>query len=59
MDSTSTLIFIILAFSLGAVLIWKKDSVPARLRRSMALGAIAFIAFAFFLIVYSFATAGS
>ncbi|WP_152397269.1 hypothetical protein [Paenibacillus guangzhouensis] len=53
MDSTSILIFIILAFSLGAILIMKKDSIPAPLRRVMAIITILLVAFAFFLIVYS------
>ncbi|MFD0620042.1 hypothetical protein ACFQZR_21455 [Paenibacillus sp. GCM10027629] len=53
MDSTSILIFIILAFSMGAILIMKKDSIPAPLRRVMAIITILLVAFAFFLIVYS------
>ncbi|ALS28987.1 hypothetical protein IJ21_35990 [Paenibacillus sp. 32O-W] len=53
MDTTAIVIFVISAFSLGLVLIMKRDSIPPSLRRGMALTAIALIAFAFFLIVYS------
>ncbi|WP_036710508.1 hypothetical protein [Paenibacillus pinihumi] len=56
MDSTTTLIFIIAAFCLGAILIMKKDQIPAGLRRGLALVSILMLAFAFFLIVYSFLT---
>ncbi|WP_083927154.1 hypothetical protein [Paenibacillus terrigena] len=59
MDSTSILIFIILAFSMGAILIMKKDSIPAPLRRVMAIITILLVAFAFFLIVYSSFQLGS
>jgi cytochrome c biogenesis factor len=55
---SSTLIFIISAFALGVVLIMSRDKIPARLRRGMAIISILLIAFAFFLIVYSFLTAG-
>ncbi|WP_195571606.1 hypothetical protein [Paenibacillus sp. 1001270B_150601_E10] len=58
MDASTTLIFIILAFVLGAVLVWKKDTIPSPMRRWLSIFALIFIAFAFFLIVYSFATAG-
>jgi len=59
MDPTITLAFIIIAFALGGVLVWKKDTVPPKLRRTLALCALFFMLFAFFLIVYSFATAGA
>ncbi|WP_028610301.1 hypothetical protein [Paenibacillus harenae] len=59
MDATATLIFIIAAFSLGAVVIMKRDSLPPGMRRVLALISIALIAFAFFLIVYAFFTMGS
>ncbi|MFC4778622.1 hypothetical protein ACFO9Q_17650 [Paenibacillus sp. GCM10023252] len=58
MDLSATLIFIIAAFSLGAVLIMKRDSIAPGLRRGMAIVSIAFIAFAFFLIVFSFYNMG-
>ncbi|WP_374020274.1 hypothetical protein ABU162_12000 [Paenibacillus thiaminolyticus] len=59
MNSSTNIIFIILAFSLGAILVWKKDSVPPPIRRPMAIAALLFLVFAFFLIVYSFWTAGT
>ncbi|CAH8715932.1 hypothetical protein M5W83_04075 [Paenibacillus thiaminolyticus] len=59
MNSSTNIIFIILAFSLGAILVWKKDSVPPALRRPMAIAALLFLVFAFFLVVYSFWTAGT
>jgi hypothetical protein len=59
MDSSSTLIFIILAFVLGGALIMGKNSVPPSLKRWMALTAIVMILIAFFLIVFSFLNMGS
>ncbi len=59
MDSTTSIIFIIAAFSLGLIVVMKRDALPPRLRRGMALVSIALIAFAFFLIVYSFFSMGS
>ncbi|REK77487.1 hypothetical protein [Paenibacillus paeoniae] len=56
---TSSVIFIIAAFSLGAVIVMKRDTLPPKLRRGMAIISIAMIAFAFFLIVYSLFTMGS
>lgn len=58
MDASTIFIFIILAFVLGGILAWKKDTIPQQLRRTLALIALLFIVFAFFLIVYTFATAG-
>lgn len=58
-EATSSLIFIILAFSLGAILVMKRDTLPPRLKRGLALSAIVMIAFAFFIIVYSFYRMGS
>ncbi|MEK3786230.1 hypothetical protein [Paenibacillus sp. FSL K6-1230] len=52
MDTSSPVIFIILAFTLGIVLILKRDSLPAPLKKWMALASVIMIAFAFFLIVY-------
>ncbi|MDM5278635.1 hypothetical protein QUF95_14625 [Paenibacillus silvae] len=52
MDSGNVVIFIILAFSLGIVLILGRNSIPDRLRRGIALIATLMICFAFFLIVY-------
>jgi len=59
LDTTATLIFAIASFGLAAVLIWQRNTIPDRLRRGMALIALALVAFAFFLIVYFFATAGA
>lgn len=59
MDTTTIVIFIILAFSFAAILIMRRDTIPAPMRRGLALLAIVMVSFAFFLIVYSFLTAGS
>lgn len=58
-DTTATIIFIIAAFSLGGIILMQRNNIPASMRRGLAIAAIVFIAFAFFLIVYSFATMGS
>nr|WP_249435864.1 hypothetical protein [Paenibacillus sp. Marseille-Q4541] len=57
--SSNILIFIVSAFLLGVVLIMKRDSVPQRLRRPLAIASILMISFAFFLIIYSMFTMGS
>lgn len=59
MEYNSVLIFIILAFCLGAVLIMKKDTIPPKLKRGMAIFAIVMILIAFILIVYSLLNMGS
>lgn len=59
MDPNSTLIFIILAFVLGGVLVIGKNSIPPSLKRWMALTAIIMILIAFLLIVFSFLNMGS
>lgn len=59
MDSSTTIIFIILAFSLGLILILKKDTIPAPLKKWLALSAIVMIVFAFFIIVYSLLSIGT
>jgi len=56
---SSTLIFIISAFALGVILILSRDRIPDRMKRGMAILSILLILFAFFLIVYSFFTAGT
>lgn len=48
LDSSNAFIFIILAFSLGIVLILGRESIPAKLKRGMALIATLMIGFAFF-----------
>ena len=50
MDYTNIVIFIILAFSLGAIMIMYRDKIPPGLRKGMALIAVAFILFAFTLL---------
>ena len=59
MVDSSTLIFIISAFALGVILILSRDRIPDRMKRGMAILSILLILFAFFLIVYSFFTAGT
>lgn len=59
MDYTNAVIFIILAFSLGIIMILNRDRIPPRLRRGMALIAVIMVLFAFYLIVYSFLSSGS
>ncbi|MBG9736400.1 hypothetical protein [Paenibacillus alvei] len=57
--SSTNLIFILLAFSLGVILIWKRDTLPDKLQRPLAITALCMIVFAFFLIVYSFFALGT
>ncbi|MDP4097749.1 hypothetical protein OIN60_13310 [Paenibacillus sp. P96] len=59
MDTSSAVIFIILAFTLGTVLLMKRDSIPAPLKKWMALAAVIMICFAFFLIIYGLMLGGS
>ncbi|UNK17087.1 hypothetical protein MNQ98_21750 [Paenibacillus sp. N3/727] len=59
MNYTNAVIFIILAFSLGLIMIMNKDSIPQKIRRGMALTAVGLILFAFYIIVYSLYTMGS
>jgi len=56
---SSTLIFIISSFALGVILILSRERIPNQLKRGMAILSILLILFAFFLIVYSFFTAGT
>jgi preprotein translocase subunit SecG len=58
-DTTSTIIFVIAAFSLGGIILMQRNNIPASMRRGMAITAIVFIAFAFFLVVYSLTNVGS
>jgi len=53
MDPTISIIFIIIAFSLGAILVMKKDTIPTSMKKWLALFAIVMILFAFFIILYS------
>lgn len=59
MNTEATLIFIIAAFVLGGVILMNRNSLSAPFRRPLAITAIVFILFAFFLIVYSLTTMGS
>jgi len=59
MNTEASLIFIISSFCLAVVLIMTRDRIPERMRRPMALLSIGLVAFAFFLIVYSFVIIGT
>jgi len=59
MDGSTSIIFIVLAFSLGAILVLKKDTLPSPLKKWMAICSIVMIAFAFFIIVYSLFNLGT
>ena len=54
MNQEIIVVFLIVSFSLGLVLIMKKDSLPDRLRRPLAVMAVAMVAISFALMVYSF-----
>jgi hypothetical protein len=51
-SSESAITFIIAAFVLALVLIMKKDSLPPRLKKTLAVFALIFVGSAFALIVY-------
>ncbi|XID95480.1 hypothetical protein ACF3MZ_13595 [Paenibacillaceae bacterium WGS1546] len=59
MFEEANLIFIIAAFALGLILILMRDRIPQPAKRPLAILSIALIAFAFFLIVYSFLRLGT
>ncbi len=59
MNTESSIIFVILAFSLGAILILKKDTLPPPLKKWLAISAILFIVVAFFIIVFSLFNLGT
>lgn len=46
--------FAIVAFSLAIVIILKKDTIPAPLKRPLAITSLVMVATAFILLVYSF-----
>lgn len=54
MNHEIIVVFLIVSFSLGLVLIMKKESLPDRLRRPLAMMAVAMVAISFALMVYSF-----
>ncbi|AEI40143.1 hypothetical protein [Paenibacillus mucilaginosus] len=53
-NSASVVTFIILSFSLGLILIMKKDTLPPGTKRPLAIIALVMISFSFFMMVYSF-----
>ncbi|MCR8659116.1 phosphoethanolamine transferase CptA [Paenibacillus endoradicis] len=59
MDPSISLIFIIVAFSLGAVLVLKKDTIPTSMKRWLSIFAILMILFAFFIIIDSLLKLGT
>ncbi|MEK8126370.1 hypothetical protein WMW72_00420 [Paenibacillus filicis] len=55
MSNGATIItFIILSFSLSLILIMKKDTLPASVKRPLALLALVMISFSFVLMIFSF-----
>ncbi|MCR8643876.1 hypothetical protein NV379_14565 [Paenibacillus sp. N1-5-1-14] len=58
-QTENILIFIILSFVLAIILITKKDTIPPRIKRTLAIFAIAFMLLSFGLIVYSAFSLGS
>lgn len=59
MISDDAILYIVSSFALGVILILSRDRIPVPLRRPSAIVAIFLVAFAFALVVYSFASAGS
>ncbi|ANE48306.1 signal transduction histidine kinase [Paenibacillus swuensis] len=59
MFSEINLLFIIVAFSFALVLILSRNNIAPGFRRGLALAAIVMVAFAFFLLVYSFFNMGT
>lgn len=53
LDAGSVVLFTIVSFSLGVILIMKKDTIPPQLRRFMAIITIMLVSCAFFLLLYS------
>jgi hypothetical protein len=53
-DAGSILTFIIVSFCLAFILILKKDTIPAQLKRYLALLAIVMVSMSFVLIALSF-----
>ncbi|WP_080840640.1 hypothetical protein [Cohnella massiliensis] len=59
MNDNPTLIFAIVVFCLGAVLIWQREYIPQKLKKPLAIFAALMILFAFGLIVYTFFALGT
>ncbi|MBP1963493.1 hypothetical protein [Paenibacillus aceris] len=57
-ESGSILTFILVSFCLAIILIMKKDSLPAQMKRYLALLAIVMVSISFVLILISFFGAG-
>lgn len=55
-NSPSIVVFIIVAFASAIILIMKKDTLPERLKRTMAIVALMMVCLAFILLLYSFFT---
>lgn len=53
LDSGAILTFIIVSFAFSLVIIMKKDSMPTKVKRPLAILALAMIVLSFGLIVYS------
>ncbi|MDQ0874075.1 ABC-type dipeptide/oligopeptide/nickel transport system permease component [Paenibacillus sp. V4I3] len=57
-DSGSIITFVLVSFCLAIILIMKKDSLPAQMKRYLALLAIIMVSLSFVLILISFFGAG-
>ncbi|MFD2117304.1 hypothetical protein ACFSTH_10400 [Paenibacillus yanchengensis] len=56
--AASMIVMIIASFCLAGVILLKRESIPDKARKPLALTAIGLILFSFFLIVYSLVTLG-
>jgi len=56
--SESAVTFIIVAFVFALILILKKDTIPPKMKRTLAIFALLFVASAFALLVYMLFNAG-
>lgn len=54
MNQEMVVVFIIVAFSFGLIIIMKKDAIPAQLRRGLAIASVLMVIAAFALMLYSF-----
>ena len=55
MDDTGTLVtFMLVSFALAAVLIFKKETIPERIRRPLAIFSLFMVSAAFIMLVVSF-----
>ncbi|GLI05332.1 MULTISPECIES: hypothetical protein [Paenibacillus] len=53
-NGASILTFMIISFSLALILIMKKDSLPANVKRPLAILALVMVSFSFVLMIFSF-----